>query len=149
MRRAVAILACCFFVHCRPRADEPLSPDGTPLFIRGEASSLGARKSEIHIPGRRRGSAKGEADHRHPGESCCHAVYHAARLVTLPPAPRFLRTARLSFAWILPDRNGILYVEERTGPHGGTSRLLQSPPLAPGTMYPLRIGPRSASVIVC
>jgi hypothetical protein len=61
----------------------------------------------------------------------------ASRPVPLPSPRPPAATARLQVQ--LPDPRGLLYLGERLLPSEGTVRWLESPPLEPGKVYPLRL----------
>ena len=138
MRRTLAILACCFFLTASTRAEELVNPDGIPyrdlgglIIIRQGAQttvSLGGvlfpRKVKVTTA-----TSEGPVVTR-------FVLPSAFQSPTRPPlpeaAPGFLQVE-------IPDDDGLLYIEGELVRSKGTSRLLQSPVLAPGVPCTLHL----------
>src|SRR5262249_10518939 len=135
MRWALAILTCCLSLTPAARADEPLSPDGTPIKnLRGIVIMRQGDQTTTSVGGglfRRRvkvvtDTPEGPVVTRFtlPSDLC------GPNPLVLPPssAPAVVRVE-------IPDKYGQLFIEGELVP----TRLLESPPLSPGKAYPVRL----------
>ncbi len=141
VRRPFSFLACCFLLTASARSQDVIFPDNQPanklgglMIIRqGDQTTVSASGGAIAVP------KKGQGDYRDAGRSDCHAVHDPVIFPTFQTRRRFRRRPQRRSRVSIPDSYGLLYVEGEMLRTKGTVRQLQSPPLPPGTSYPLRL----------
>jgi len=139
MRRGLAVLAC-LFLGSSLRSEEPIFPDGTParlyggLMIIRQGNQTTVSTGGVLLPRQVKvttATPEGPVVTHFTLPSMLQTPHG---VVPLPDAaPAMLRVE-------VPDVYGLLYVDgEMLRTKGGTVRYLQSPPLPPGTSYPLHL----------
>ena len=141
MRRILILLTCCFVVTAAARADEPLGPDGTPikdyrgLFIMRQGNATAISVGGNLLPRLLKVTTQtpeGPVVTRFKLPSDLHGPG------VPPPAP--LPGSIPAYVRVdVPDTNATVYVEGELVRTRGTSRQLESPPLAPGKDRPLHV----------
>lgn len=137
MRRVLAVLACCMFITASLRGSEPLTPDGMPFGQQGGLIIMRKGNQTTVMMGGGLLPRKVRVTTETPeGPVVTRFTLPSHLAVSYPPLPEpFAAFIRVE----IPDTIGVLSLEGELIASKGTLRYLQSPPLPPGTTYPVRL----------
>lgn len=138
MRRFLAIFVCGFLLTSPTRGDEPKAPDGTPWRVYGGLIVVRQGDQRIRMLGGALLPRSVKVTEATPEGPVVYQFTAPSAWQGSPPLPvPGCAPARLQVQ--MPDDNGLLYIEDELIRSAGTSRQVQSPPLAPGRSFPLRV----------
>jgi uncharacterized protein (TIGR03000 family) len=138
MRRALPILACCFFLTPPTRGEERVNPEGIPYkYLGGVITFRHGDQTVVSLGGvlfpRKVKVITDTPEGRIVTPFLLPSAFGGPAAPPLPEGiPALLRVE-------IPDTYGILYIDGELVRSRDTVRQLQSPPLAPGKSYPLHI----------
>jgi uncharacterized protein (TIGR03000 family) len=142
MRRALLLLVCWFAITSSAKAQ---FPDGTPPEMRGGLMII--RQGGVttwSLGGVLLPRAVKQVT-RTPDGTKEYTRFKMPSMMHIPQPIPFLDAAPATIQVEVPDRHALLYVDGELVRTHGQARQLESPPLAPGKSYPVRV--RTAFVI--